>query len=65
MKKKLFFTSRADAQKEANDINTYVSLVYDTETGELKLIDSFDGEIKEVTVATIQKGEEEETEEQP
>lgn len=58
MKKKLYFTSRADEQKEANEINTYVGLIYDTETGELNLYDSFNGEVLSTNIATISKSSE-------
>lgn len=49
MVKKLFFTTRYDQQKEANNLNTYVSLVYsvdDEGNGKLQLVDSFGGETK-------------------
>ena len=52
MKKKLYFENRADAQKEANSLHTYVNFVYDTTTGELKLVDSFGGEVKELVIGT-------------
>lgn len=55
MKKKLYFTNNAGPMKEMNSINTYVNFVYDTKTGELKLVDCFGGEVKEVVVATIDK----------
>ena len=55
MKKKLYFTNNANPLKQANSINTYVNFVYDTKTGELKLVDCFNGEKKEVVVATIDK----------
>lgn len=55
MKKRLFFTNNVNSLKQANLINTYVNFVYDTKTGELKLVDCFNGETKEVVVATIDK----------
>lgn len=59
MKKKIYFTSRADAQKEANELNTFVSLVYDTEEGKLQLIDSFGGEVKTFDVTLTEVAAEE------
>lgn len=55
MKKKLYFTNAAPPWKSINTLNTYVNFVYDTKTGELKLVDCFGGETKEVVVATIDK----------
>ncbi len=59
MKKKLYFENNADPMKFANSINTYVNFVYDTKTGELKLVDSFRGEIKELSLGTATVKEEE------
>lgn len=60
MKKKVFFTNAYDPLKIKNMVNTYVNFTYDTKTGELKLIDSFNGEIKETIVATVDKSSESE-----
>lgn len=60
MKKKLYFTNAAPPWKSINTLNTYVNFVYDTKTGELKLVHSFDGELKELvlgTATTVESGE--------
>lgn len=59
MKKKLYFENNADPMKFANSINTYVNFVYDTKSGELKLVDCFRGEIKELVLGTATVKEEE------
>ena len=60
MKKKLYFENNADPMKFANSINTYVNFVYDTKTGELKLVDSFRGEVvKELVLGTATVKQEE------
>ena len=66
MKKKLYFENNADPMKLNNSINTYVNFVYDTKTGELKLVDCFRGEVKELVLGTAEVVETEgETEPEP
>lgn len=52
MKKKLYFTNAAPPWKSINSPNTYVSFTYDTETKELKLVDSFADDVKEIVIGT-------------
>lgn len=53
MKKELFLTSRHTPHKDLNPMHTYVSLLYDTETKELKLVDEdIDGKKYEYVIGT-------------
>lgn len=61
MKKELFLTSRHTPHKDLNPIHTYVSLLYDTETKELKLVDEdIDGKKYEYKIGTATLVEESE-----
>lgn len=62
MKKEIFLTSNHTPHKELNPMHTYVSLQYDTETKQLKLVDEFDGKKYELPLGTASEVSEQEDE---
>lgn len=54
MVKELFLTSRHTPHKDLNPMHTYVSLQYDTQTKELKLVDEFEGKKYEYSIGTAE-----------
>lgn len=61
MVKELFLTSRHTPHKDLNPMHTYVSLQYDTQTKELKLVDEdIDGKRYEKVIGTAELVENEE-----
>ena len=55
MKKRLWFTVDGRYYDKMNGIKKYQAFEYDTQTGELKFVDVFEDDVKEVSLGTAQK----------